>query len=119
MDSILARVYYYSGAAPLTSGSQNATNSFSLNSGNKNAKDILAQGGLSPRRPCVVGRLSFYTDAIVSSSGDCGGRDGAGRVDRSVAVDDRDAFAAVRRSIGACIRLGMAPKIDAEACLVA
>ena len=37
-------VYFYSGAASLTIGSQNATSSFNLNSGNKNAKDIVTDG---------------------------------------------------------------------------
>ena len=44
VDSQADRVYYYPGAAMLRSGSQNATNSFSLNSSNKNAKDIVTDG---------------------------------------------------------------------------
>ncbi len=44
VDNQADRVYYYSGAASLTSGSPNATSSFSLNSGNKNAKDIVTDG---------------------------------------------------------------------------
>ncbi len=44
VDNQADRVYYYSGGASLTSGSPNATSSFSLNSGNKNSKDIVTDG---------------------------------------------------------------------------
>ena len=44
VDARQDRVYRYTGAAGRFSGSQNATSSFALNSGNKNPKDIVTDG---------------------------------------------------------------------------
>ena len=44
IDAQTDRVYRYTGAAALTSGSQNAASSFGLNSGNTNSKDIVTDG---------------------------------------------------------------------------
>ena len=44
VDSKSDKVYKYAGAASRLSGSQNAVSSFSLNSGNKDAKDIVTDG---------------------------------------------------------------------------
>jgi sugar lactone lactonase YvrE len=44
VDAKQDRVYRYTNAASRTSGSQNAASSFSLNSGNKNPKDIVTDG---------------------------------------------------------------------------
>ena len=44
VDTQADRVYFYSGAAALTTGSPSATSSFSLNTGNKNSKDIVTDG---------------------------------------------------------------------------
>ncbi len=44
VDKQAASVYTYLGAASVTTGSQIAKSSFSLNSGNKNAKDIVTDG---------------------------------------------------------------------------
>jgi hypothetical protein len=44
VDAKSDKVYRYAGAASRLSGSQNAASSFSLNSGNSNAKDIVTDG---------------------------------------------------------------------------
>jgi hypothetical protein len=44
VDAKQDRVYRYAGAASRLSGSQNAANSFALNSGNKDPKDIVTDG---------------------------------------------------------------------------
>jgi hypothetical protein len=44
VDARQDRVYRYTGAASRLSGSQNAANSFALNSGNKDPKDIVTDG---------------------------------------------------------------------------
>lgn len=44
VDASGDKVYKYSGAAGLTSGSQNSSFNFSLNSGNRNPKDIVTDG---------------------------------------------------------------------------
>jgi hypothetical protein len=44
VDAYSAKVYKYTNAASRTTGSQNAASSFKLNSGNKNAKDIVTNG---------------------------------------------------------------------------
>ncbi len=44
VDSKSDKVYKYAGAASRLSGSQNAASSFSLNSGNRSAKDIVTDG---------------------------------------------------------------------------
>ena len=44
VDAQTDKVYRYTGAAALTSGSQNAASSFSLNSSNTSPKDIVTDG---------------------------------------------------------------------------
>ncbi len=44
VDSKSDKVFKYTGAASRTSGSQNASSSFNLNSGNRDAKDIVTDG---------------------------------------------------------------------------
>ena len=70
VDAYSDKVYKYTNAASRTTGSQNAASSFNLNSGNKNATDIVTDGtSLWVVNNCTTDKVFKYTTggSLVSS----------------------------------------------------